>query len=103
MVNLLSKLSDEEKNNPLEIKIGERFDIYISALNINKNIEKDKFVLLNGIKGMFKIEDVHRFVNSSEYKIQVIRENYPKDYSGSIERIDSYSTKDLNDSSQILA
>lgn len=92
MKNLFSKLNNE--NNSGEIKIGEKFDIYVSAKEMNLDVKEDCFVLLDGVKGIFKVGEIYRIVNSPEYKIQIVRENYPKNYSKNIERIDNYTTKE---------
>jgi len=111
MKNLLSKMF-QRRNNIKEIgeaptiNLGEKFDIYIHVLETGKNNEKDlskgKFILLNGIKGIFKIENVYELGHSAQYRLELIRENLPKNYSECIEKIDNYSTGYQDDSFKIM-
>ncbi len=128
MKNLLSKLfskedkSKEESKVP-EIELGRKFDIYIHVLTgevikeeivkigrtkiyrhllKEKDLKKGNFVMLDGIKGIFKIEGKYELGHSAKYRLELIRENLPKDYGGPIEMINSYSTTYQDDSFKIM-
>lgn len=127
MKNLLSRIfSKKEKSikeigEAPEIKLGQKFDIYIHVLTGNvipekiegtnipsgyilkqKNLNKGNFVLLDGIKGVFKIEGKYELGHSAQYRLELIRENLPKDYNKMIERIENYSTNYQDDSFNIM-
>ncbi len=128
MKNLLSKIfnkedKSEENGKSPEIELGRKFDIYIHVLtgevikneivNIGgakiyqhllkeKDLKKGNFVMLDGIKGIFKIEGKYELGHSAQYKLELIRENLPKDYGGPIEMINNYSTTCQDDSFKIM-
>ncbi|HPD81971.1 MAG TPA: hypothetical protein PK357_02625 [Candidatus Pacearchaeota archaeon] len=134
MKNLLSKIfskrerfkgekSIKEIGEAPEIKLGQKFDIYIHVLTGNvskkeilevrgtkiyqhllkeKNFSKGNFVMLDGIKGVFKIEGMYELGHSAQYRLELIRENLPKDYNKMIEKIESYSTNYQDDSFNIM-
>ena len=104
-----------------KIELGQKFDIYIHVLtgevlpkkiestNINldyilkeKNLSKGNFIMLDGIKGVFKIEGMHELGHSAQYRLELVRENLPKDYNNRIEKIENYSTNYQNDSFNIM-
>jgi hypothetical protein len=97
----------KETGEAPKIELGQKFDIYISVLETGKNNEKDlrqgRFVLLDGIKGIFKIEEMYEFGHSAQYRLELIRENLPKDYNKMIEKIESYSTHYQDDSFNIMS
>jgi hypothetical protein len=117
MKNLLSKIFNK-KEKPKEeklikeigeapkIELGQKFDIYISVLETGRSNEKDlrqgRFVLLDGIKGVFKIEEMYELGHSAQYRLELIRENLPKDYNKEIEKIENYSTNYQTDSFNIM-
>lgn len=127
MKNLLSKIfnkkekSIKETGEAPEIELGQKFDIYIHVLtgevipekiggtNIpsgcilkQKNLNKGNFLMLDGIKGVFKIEGMYELGHSAQYKLELIRENIPKDYNNLIEKIENYSTTYQDDSFNIM-
>lgn len=117
MKNLLSKLFGKKEKIKEEklikeigeapkIELGQKFDIYIHVLETGQHNEKDlskgRFILLDGIKGIFKIEGVYEFEHSAQYRLELIRENLPKDYNKVIEKINSYSTHYQEDSFNLM-
>jgi hypothetical protein len=108
MKNLLSRIfrvkaDGKEIGKAPEINTEDKFDVYVHVLEAyKKDLDKGKFILLNGIKGIFRIENIYELGHSAQYRLELIRENLPKDYENSIERIDSYSTGYQNDSFKIM-
>jgi hypothetical protein len=111
MVNLISKIfridkEGKERGTPPKINLGDKFDIYIHVLetgkNNEKNLSKGKYILLDGIKGIFKVENVYDLGHSAQLRLELIRENLPKDYRHSIDKIEHYSTRYQDDSSVIM-
>lgn len=128
MKSLLSKIFSKkekvkEENEAPEIELGKRFDIYIHVLagevekkeilNVRgnkvyqyllkeKNLIKGNFVMLDGIKGIFKIEGKYELGHSAQYRLELIRENLPKNYTNSIEKINHYSTTYQEDSFNLM-
>jgi hypothetical protein len=127
MKNLLSKIFNKKEKSIKEmgeapkIELGQKFDIYIHVLTGNvilekvegtnipcgcilkqKNLNKGNFVMLDGIKGVFKINDMHELGHSAQYRLELIRENLPKDYNNLIEKIENYSTNYQDDSFKIM-
>lgn len=129
MKNLLDKIfsrknkKEAPKNEAPEIELGRKFDIYIHVLTgevikkeiveiggtkiyqhllKEKDLKKDSFVMLDGIKGIFKIEHIYDLGHSAQYKLELIRENLPKNYNKSIEMINNYSTTYQDDSFKIM-
>jgi hypothetical protein len=111
MKNLLSKIFNKkekfkEESEAPKIKLGQKFDIYISVLetgkNNEKNLSKGRFVLLDGIRGIYKIENVYDLGHSAQLRLELIRENLPKNYTHSIDRIEHYSTNYQYDSFNIM-
>jgi len=122
MKNLISKMFQREnkvkETEAPQIKNDEKFDIYIHVNELLRkvpkkvnnsdlvdsihyreiNIEKGRFILLNGIKGIFKIENIYELGSSAQYRLELIRKNLPKNYSEKIEKINNYSTMCLDDS-----
>lgn len=111
MKSLLSKIFNKkekftEENEAPKIELGQKFNICIHVLETEKSNEKDlrqgRFVLLNGIKGVFKIEGMYELGHSTQYRLELIRENLPKDYNKVIEKIENYSTNYQYDSFKIM-
>lgn len=127
MKNLLSKIFSEEdksreENKFPEIELGKKFDIYIHVLETGKGVpervegtrtlyddnvrrkdlDKGNFVILDGIKGIFKIEGIYELEHSAKLRLELLRENLPKDYGGPIEMINKYRTDYQDDSFNII-
>jgi hypothetical protein len=107
MKNLLSKIfqigkTNKEIGTAPKVELGEKLDVYIHVLetykrdrnniNLSKDLKEGRFILLSGICGIFKIENVSELGHAAQYKLELIRENLPKDYQQPIERINNYST-----------
>jgi hypothetical protein len=128
MKNLLSRIfskkeKHKEENEAPKIELGQKFDIYIHVLEgevekreileirgnksyqyllKEKDLSKGNFVMLDGIKGIFKIEGMYELGHSAQYRLELIRENLPKEYNKIIEKIEHYSTTYQDDSFKLM-
>lgn len=117
MKSLLSKIfqigkKDKEIGTAPKVELGEKLDIYIHVLetfkkdkenvDVAKNLRAGRFILLSGICGIFKIEHVSELGHAAQYKLELVRENLPKNYGEPIERINNYSTFYQDDSFAIM-